>query len=100
MLRLIPIREAILGSAILVMILLIASRFSGFVAPSNLANVFNDTAPLIILALGQMVVILTRCIDLSVAANLALTGMAVAMINVAMPGLPIPFIIVIAISLG
>ena len=61
---------------------------------------FNDTAPLIILALGQMVVILTRCIDLSVAANLALTGMVVAMLNVAMPGLPIPVIIAIAILLG
>jgi rhamnose transport system permease protein len=83
-----------------VLMILIASRFAGFVAPSNLANVFNDTAPLIILALGQMVVILTRCIDLSVAANLALTGMAVAMINVAMPGLPIPVILVIAIMIG
>jgi rhamnose transport system permease protein len=100
MMRFIPMREAILGSAILIMVILIASRFSGFVAPSNLANVFNDTAPLIILALGQMVVILTRCIDLSVAANLALTGMAVAMINVAMPGLPIPIIITIAILMG
>ena len=100
MIRMIPVRETILGGAILVLLLLIASRFSGFVAPSNLANVFNDTAPLIILALGQMVVILTRCIDLSVAANLALTGMVVAMINVAMPGLPIPIIIVFAISLG
>lgn len=100
MMRFIPVRETILGSAILVMLLLIASRFSGFVAPSNLVNVFNDTSPLIILALGQMVVILTRCIDLSVAANLALTGMVVAMINVAMPGLPIPIIIVIAIMLG
>lgn len=100
MMRFIPVREAILGSAILILIILIASRFAGFVAPSNLANVFNDTAPLIILALGQMVVILTRCIDLSVAANLALTGMAVAMINVAMPGLPIPVIIAIAVMLG
>lgn len=100
MTRLIPIREVILGSAILVLLILIASRFAGFVAPSNLANVFNDTAPLIILALGQMIVILTRCIDLSAAANLALTGMAVAMINVAIPGLPIPIIIAIAIALG
>jgi rhamnose transport system permease protein len=90
----------ILGGAILLLLLIVASRFSGFVAPKNLANVFNDTAPLIILALGQMVVILTRCIDLSVAANLALTGMAVAMLNVAMPDLPIPVIIAIAISLG
>ncbi|TDL84391.1 ABC transporter permease [Meridianimarinicoccus aquatilis] len=100
MMRFIPVREAILGSAILILLVLVASRFSGFVAPSNLANVFNDTAPLIILALGQMVVILTRCIDLSVAANLALTGMAAAMINVAMPGLPIPVIIAIAVLMG
>lgn len=100
MMRFVPLREIILGAAISILILLVASRFPGFVAPSNLANVFNDTAPLIILALGQMVVILTRCIDLSVAANLALTGMAVAMINVAMPGLPIPIIIAIAIMMG
>lgn len=100
MTRFIPVRETILGAAILVLLILISSRFAGFVAPANLANVFNDTAPLIILALGQMVVILTRCIDLSMAANLALTGMVVAMINVAMPGLPIPVIIVIAILSG
>lgn len=100
MTRFIPVRETILATAIGVLLVLIASRFAGFVAPSNLANVFNDTAPLIILALGQMVVILTRCIDLSVAANLALTGMAVAMINVALPGLPIPIIVAIAIGLG
>ena len=98
--RFIPLREAILGAAILTLTLLVASRFPGFIAPSNLANVFNDTAPLIILALGQMVVILTRCIDLSVAANLALTGMAVAMINVALPGLPIPVILAIAVLMG
>jgi len=98
--RNIPVRETILGGAILVLMGLISTRFAGFVAPANLANVFNDTAPLIILALGQMVVILTRCIDLSMAANLALTGMVVAMLNVAMPGLPIPFIIAIAILLG
>jgi len=99
-LRHIPIREAILGAAILVLLGVVSTRFSGFIAPANLANVFNDTAPLIILALGQMVVILTRCIDLSMAANLALTGMVVAMLNVAMPGLPIPVILAIAILLG
>ncbi|MBT0959042.1 ABC transporter permease [Alphaproteobacteria bacterium KMM 3653] len=98
--RFIPLREAILSAAILFLTLLVASRFPGFVAPANLANVFNDTAPLIILALGQMVVILTRCIDLSVAANLALTGMVVAMINVAIPGLPIPIILTIAVLMG
>lgn len=100
MMRFLPLRELILGGAVLILLALIATRFPGFVAPDNLANVFNDTAPLIILALGQMVVIMTRCIDLSVAANLALTGMAVAMLNVAMPDLPIPVIVSIAVLLG
>lgn len=93
-------REALLSGAILLLLGIIASRFPAFIAPSNLANVFNDTAPLILLAIGQMIVILTRCIDLSVAANLALTGMVVSMINVAMPGMPVPVIIVISIVLG
>ena len=93
-------REALLLGVICVLLALIATRFPDFVAPSNLANVLNDTAPLMILALGQAVVILTRCIDLSVAANLALTGMVVAMINAAMPELPVPVILVIALALG
>ena len=86
--RLISSREALLIAAILALLALISTRFPGFVAPSNLAAVFNDTAPLILLAIGQMIVILTRCIDLSVAANLALTGMVAAMVNLALPGLP------------
>ncbi|MFQ6548630.1 ABC transporter permease [Aestuariibius sp. 2305UL40-4] len=93
-------REVLLTGAIVVLLAIIASRFPAFIQPANLVNVFNDTAPLILLAIGQMIVILTRCIDLSVAANLALTGMVVAMINVALPGLPVPVIIVIAVAFG
>jgi rhamnose transport system permease protein len=93
-------REFLLAIALLGLLLLIAARFPGFVAPRNLANVFNDTAILIILALAQMTVILTRCIDLSIAANLALCGMIVAMLNAAMPGIPIPALIVLAILIG
>ena len=58
--------------AIAVLIALVSTRFPGFARPGNLATVFNDTSILIILALGQMAVILTRSIDLSMAANLAL----------------------------
>ena len=91
-------REAILALAILILLALIASRFPGFISPLNLANVFTDTSPLIILALGQMVVIVTKCIDLSVAANLALTGMIAAMMNGA--GVPLPLILLTVIALG
>ncbi|GAA3855986.1 ABC transporter permease [Celeribacter arenosi] len=100
MTRLITSREALLFFAIAALLALVAFRFPGFVAPSNLAGVFNDTAPLIILATGQMIVILTRCIDLSVAANLALTGMVAAMLNVAAPGLPISVILCVTVALG
>ncbi|WP_149142762.1 ABC transporter permease [Gemmobacter caeruleus] len=91
-------REAILALAILILLAVIASRFPGFVRPGNLANVLTDTAPLIILALGQMAVIVTKCIDLSVAANLALCGMISAMLNGA--GVPLPLILLAVIALG
>ena len=93
-------REVLLTGAIALLLAIIATRFPAFITPANLANVFNDTAPLILLAIGQMIVILTRCIDLSVAANLALTGMVAAMINVAMPGLPVALIIAISVGFG
>ena len=93
-------REAILAGALILLILVVESRFSGFAAPGNLAGVFNDTSILIMLALGQTLVILTRCIDLSLASNLALTGMVTAMINSAMPGVPVLALIAIAVALG
>lgn len=98
--RILASRELLLLVAIGLLLVLIASRFPAFVAPSNLVVVFNDTSPLILLAIGQMIVILTKCIDLSVAANLALTGMVVSLINIAAPGLPIIVIVMIAIGFG
>ncbi|ASY61692.1 putative L-rhamnose ABC transporter, transmembrane component 2 [Sinorhizobium sojae CCBAU 05684] len=98
--RLLKNREALLVVATGVLLALVAMRFPAFVAPANLARVYNDTSILIILALGQMAVILTRCIDLSMAANLALCGMAAAMVNTAFPGLPIPLVILAAMTLG
>jgi len=48
---------------------------------STLAALLDDTAILMLLACGQMTVLLTRGVDLSVAANVALTGMALALFN-------------------
>ncbi|MFT4161591.1 ABC transporter permease [Shinella sp.] len=98
--RLLKNRELLLALIILVMIAGFATRAAGFASPANLANIFNDTSILIILALGQMTVILTKSIDLSVAANLAFTGMAVAMLDAAYPGLPLALLILLAIGIG
>ena len=98
--RLIRPRDLILAGVIVLLALLISTRYGAFVTPSNLANAYNDTAILVMLAFGQTVVILTKCIDLSVAANLALTGMMVAMLNAAFPGVPMAAIIMLAIAIG
>lgn len=93
-------REVWLVAAIALLVALITLRFPAFARPQNLANVFNDTSILTILALGQMAVILTRSIDLSMASNLALTGMIVALTNANFPGIPIPLIFVEAMAIG
>jgi rhamnose transport system permease protein len=100
MTKLIRRRETLLFLIIVIMIAGFSTRAAGFATPANLANIFNDTAILIILALAQMTVILTKSIDLSVAANLAFTGMAVAMMNAAYPGLPLIVLILTAVAIG
>lgn len=56
-------REALLAAVIILMIGAIGSRAPSFVSPGNLVEMFNDTAILIILALGQMMVLLTKGIE-------------------------------------
>ena len=84
-------QESLLALTILILLSAVTWRFPSFIAPTNLINVFNDTAPLILLALGQMVVILTRSIDYPWP-NLALTGMIVALINKTIPDLPVAYL--------
>jgi rhamnose transport system permease protein len=98
--RLARSRETLLGAVLAAMVVAIAFRFPDFASPASLANVFNDTSILIIMALGQMIVILTRCIDLSVAANLALTGMIVALLSQAAPDIAVPLLILLALVIG
>lgn len=93
-------RETQLAAVILLMLVLIAFVNPDFIAPSNLLSVYTESSILIILALAQMLVVLTRCIDLSVAANVALTGMVVAMINSQYPDLALPIVIATGVALG
>lgn len=93
-------REVWLAGVIALLVAVVALRFPAFATPARLLAVFNDYSILVILALGQMVVILTRSIDLSMASNLAFTGMAVAMTNAAFPGVPVVLLVVMALAVG
>lgn len=98
--RLIPGRNGILSLMILALVLGVAARFPAFIAPSNCADVLDDTSILIILALGQMLVLLTRAVDLSVAANLALTGMLAALLNAHHPEWGVAPVLLLSIGVG
>jgi len=93
-------RDMLLALALIALVALIFLRFPSFASPRSLLAVFNDTSILVILALGQMAVILTRCIDLSMASNLALVGMCTAMLNTWAPSIAIPLLVMLAILLG
>lgn len=85
-------------TALLIVVVTVA--FPGFATPRHLAGLLDDTAILILLALGQMLVILVRGVDLSVAANLALSGMLAALFNRAYPGAGVLPAVLIAVAAG
>jgi rhamnose transport system permease protein len=93
-------RDASLLLLTLLLVGAVSTRFPQFVTPTNLKSVIDDTSILILLALAQMPVLLTRSIDLSVAANLALTGMCTALFNQALPDVGMPTVIILAIAIG
>ena len=98
--RFIYSREGVLSIIVLVMFFGVGVINPDFISLSNSVSIFNDTSILIMLALGQMMVILTRCIDLSVAANVAFTGMVVAMVNQYFPELNMAILILLSLVIG
>ncbi len=93
-------REWLLLAIIAVIALAVGARAPVFLTWRNAMDIANDSAILAILVMGQMLVLLTRGIDLSVASNLALTGMACALLGRAFPGVPIGVLIAMALAVG
>jgi len=100
MLKYLKRRELTLVLIIVVLLAAVTLRAPGFLRPSNLADILNDTAILVMVSIGQMMVIVTGGADLSVASGIALTGMSVAMLNWFHPGIPIAVIVVLALAIG
>ncbi len=71
-----------------------------FLRWDNISDMLTETSVLFMMALAQMVVILTRGIDLSVAANLALSGMLAALVSQYYPEMPLLLMILTGIVCG
>jgi len=93
-------REVQLALFLALLVAVVGVRAPVFLSPRSVDSLFTDAAILVMMALAQMLVILTRGIDLSVAANLALCGMAVALIGQKAPGVPVAVLIFAAMALG
>jgi rhamnose transport system permease protein len=93
-------REWLLLAIIAAIALAVGARAPVFLTWRNGLDIANDSAILAILVMGQMLVLLTRGIDLSVASNLALTGMVCALIGKAWPGASVPVLLLIALGVG
>ncbi len=93
-------REMALAIIISIMVIGISIYAPAFATTESVTSVLNDTSILCMLALAQMIVIITRGIDLSVASNLALSGMLSASLAQNYPELPIIAYIAVATGTG
>lgn len=80
-------RELGLLGFIIVLSVLIQLRNPNFLTLENINDLITNTAILSILTVGMMLVIVTRGIDLSIGATLALSGMITALVVSANPNL-------------
>lgn len=85
---------------IIFLIAMVSLRSPYFLRVDNFIDILLDTATLIIVAIGQTMVILTRSIDLSVASGLALSGMIVGMTVSSHWGLPPLLTLLMGMGLG
>src|SRR5262245_7197343 len=93
-------RETALTLIVAVLLGAIALRAPVFLSAQSLDGLISDGAILAIMALAQMLALLTRGIDLSIAANMALTGMLTALLSKAHPDLPVALTVTLALGLG
>ena len=73
------------GLMLIAVVIVIASLSPVFLTPRNVGNVLSQSAVIAVLALAQLLVIVTRGIDLSVGSTLALSAVVGAMVFSATP---------------
>lgn len=94
------VREVGLGVFILILILAVTLRNPDFLRASNLQLILLNISILVIVALAQMMVIITKGIDLSVASMIGLVAIMVAAVVKTNPQMPMALAVLLGIALG
>ncbi len=93
-------REAGIVLSLLVLAVVVSLRNPAFLSLNNLRDIVLNISILLIVALGQSMVIMTRGIDLSVGSMIGLTAMMVAFVMAAFPTMPPLLMIPLGMALG
>lgn len=93
-------REAGILFFIVALAVVVTLRAPAFLTLSNLRDILLNISILVIVALAQMMVIITRGVDLSVGSIIGLTAMMVSVVVVAYPALPMPLVLLLGMALG
>jgi rhamnose transport system permease protein len=94
-------REIAVAAVIVIIVVATTLKSHGFVFSSDgWRNLLVTPALLIVLAVGQAVVIITRNVDLSVGSTLGLTAYLVGKVFIAQPDMPIFIVFLIAMAFG
>lgn len=94
-------RELALLAIILAIAVAVQIRTKGvFLSEANIYDLFRETAILLMVSVGMMIVIITGGIDLSIGSTMALSGMLGAMILRDHQDIPLILLFMIAIGIG
>lgn len=93
-------REAVLAAILCVMVAVITVRAPVFLSAASLDTLVTDGGILAMMALVQMLALITGGIDLSIAATMALVGMVTALASRAYPDMPAALTVAISLAMG
>jgi rhamnose transport system permease protein len=93
-------RDAVLAGILAAMVAVITLRAPVFLSAGSLDTLLTDGSILAMMALAQMLALITGGIDLSIAANMALVGMVTAQVSRAHPEAPLALTIATSLGLG
>jgi rhamnose transport system permease protein len=93
-------REAGISIFILLLIFAVTLRNPSFLTADNFTDILLNISILVIVALAQAMVIITRGIDLSVSSMIGLVAMMTAFFANQNPGMPIFLIVLLGMALG
>ncbi len=97
-----PLTGRELGLFICIILLgtIVTLRNPQFLTITNIHDMLKQSSFLWILSIGMMLVLIIRGIDLSIAANMACSGMVAALLVRDFPGIPAPIILCIGVLVG